>query len=123
MSYRRPRSIRITTKYFLGCRHLIELRRACYNNELFAPLDNIPSSTTSIERARIEEPENGFGQSYGPEHVSNINNSDQQNDEMLYSSNQVLDASGESIPLMLDDIEKDIPLNSAKRLMESKWIS
>lgn len=36
---------------------------------------------------------------------------------------QVLDASGESVPLMLDDIEKDLPLNSAKILMESKWIS
>lgn len=40
---------------FLGRRRLIELRRAGYNTELSAPLDNIPSST-SIERERIEEP-------------------------------------------------------------------
>ncbi|KAI8574089.1 hypothetical protein RHMOL_Rhmol01G0327700 [Rhododendron molle] len=40
---------------FLGRRRLIELRRAGYNTELSAPLDNIPSST-STERERIEEP-------------------------------------------------------------------
>ncbi|CAL5386309.1 unnamed protein product [Camellia sinensis] len=39
---------------FLGRRRLIELRRAGYNTELSAPLDNIPSST-SAERERIEE--------------------------------------------------------------------
>ncbi|XP_052187416.1 uncharacterized protein LOC127798124 isoform X2 [Diospyros lotus] len=38
----------------LGRRRLIELRRAGYNTELSAPLDNIPSSTSS-ERERIEE--------------------------------------------------------------------
>lgn len=40
---------------FLGRRRMIELRRAGYNTELSAPLDNIPSSK-SIERERIEEP-------------------------------------------------------------------
>ncbi|KAL2903626.1 putative GTP-binding protein EngB [Bienertia sinuspersici] len=39
---------------FLGRRRDIELRRAGYNTELSAPLDNIPFST-STERARIEE--------------------------------------------------------------------
>ncbi|KAK9279187.1 hypothetical protein L1049_012865 [Liquidambar formosana] len=38
----------------LGRRRLIELRRSGYNIELSAPLDNIPSSTSS-ERERIEE--------------------------------------------------------------------
>lgn len=38
----------------LGRRRLIELRRAGYNIELSAPLDNIPFSTSS-ERERIEE--------------------------------------------------------------------
>lgn len=38
----------------LGRRRLIELRRAGYNTELSAPLDNIPFST-STERERIEE--------------------------------------------------------------------
>lgn len=38
----------------LGRRRLIELRRAGYNTELSAPLDNIPFSTSS-ERERIEE--------------------------------------------------------------------
>uniref|UniRef100_A0A5B7BNN5 EngB-type G domain-containing protein n=1 Tax=Davidia involucrata TaxID=16924 RepID=A0A5B7BNN5_DAVIN len=38
----------------LGRRRLIELRRAGYNIELSAPLDNIPFST-STERERIEE--------------------------------------------------------------------
>ncbi|KAF5751307.1 hypothetical protein HS088_TW02G00320 [Tripterygium wilfordii] len=38
----------------LGRRRLIELRRAGYNVELSAPLDNIPFSTSS-ERERIEE--------------------------------------------------------------------
>ncbi|KAM1602166.1 hypothetical protein ACFX1Z_028906 [Malus domestica] len=38
----------------LGRRRLIELRRAGYNTELSAPLDNIPSSTSS-ERENIEE--------------------------------------------------------------------
>ncbi|GMY28465.1 putative gtp-binding protein engb [Fagus crenata] len=38
----------------LGRRSLIELRRAGYNTELSAPLDNIPFSTSS-ERERIEE--------------------------------------------------------------------
>lgn len=38
----------------LGRRRLIELRRAGYNIELPAPLDNIPSSTSS-ERERVEE--------------------------------------------------------------------
>lgn len=39
---------------FLGRRRLIELRRAGYNTELSAPLDNIAFSTSS-ERERIEE--------------------------------------------------------------------
>ncbi|KAI8013161.1 putative GTP-binding protein EngB [Camellia lanceoleosa] len=39
---------------FLGRRRLIELRRAGYNTELSAPLDNIPFSR-SAERERIEE--------------------------------------------------------------------
>lgn len=38
----------------LGRRRTIELRRAGYNTELSAPLDNIPFSTSS-ERERIEE--------------------------------------------------------------------
>ena len=38
----------------LGRRRSIELRRAGYNIELSAPLDNIPFSTSS-ERERIEE--------------------------------------------------------------------
>ncbi|KAG7606530.1 putative small GTP-binding protein [Arabidopsis thaliana] len=38
----------------LGRRRLIELKRAGYNTELPAPLDNIPQST-STERERIEE--------------------------------------------------------------------
>jgi len=38
----------------LGRRRDIELRRAGYNTELSAPLDNIPFSTSS-ERERIEE--------------------------------------------------------------------
>ncbi|XAR58848.1 hypothetical protein NMG60_11014410 [Bertholletia excelsa] len=38
----------------LGRRRLIEFRRAGYNTELSAPLDNIPFSTSS-ERERIEE--------------------------------------------------------------------
>lgn len=39
---------------FLGRRRLIELKRAGYNTDLSAPLDNIPFSTSS-ERERIEE--------------------------------------------------------------------
>ncbi|KAI5568058.1 hypothetical protein BDE02_13G133300 [Populus trichocarpa] len=39
---------------FLGRRRLIELKRAGYNADLSAPLDNIPFSTSS-ERERIEE--------------------------------------------------------------------
>lgn len=38
----------------LGRRRLIEIRRAGYNTELSAPLDNVPNSTSS-ERERIEE--------------------------------------------------------------------
>lgn len=40
---------------FLGRRRMIELRRAGYNTELSAPLDNIPFSK-SLERERIEDP-------------------------------------------------------------------
>ncbi|KAL7090381.1 hypothetical protein ACP275_12G037500 [Erythranthe tilingii] len=40
----------------LGRRRDIEFRRAGYNIELHAPLDNIPSST-GPERERVEEPE------------------------------------------------------------------
>ncbi|KAJ6859513.1 hypothetical protein NC652_041713 [Populus alba x Populus x berolinensis] len=39
---------------FLGRRRLIELKRAGYNTDLSAPLDNIPFSTSS-DRERIEE--------------------------------------------------------------------
>ncbi|XP_047330588.1 uncharacterized protein LOC124934152 [Impatiens glandulifera] len=39
----------------LGRRRLNDLRKAGYNRELSAPLDNIPSST-SLERERIEDP-------------------------------------------------------------------
>ncbi|KAJ6696581.1 hypothetical protein OIU85_002977 [Salix viminalis] len=39
---------------FVGRRRLIELKRAGYNTDLSAPLDNIPFSTSS-ERERIEE--------------------------------------------------------------------
>ncbi|KAK6929885.1 GTP binding domain [Dillenia turbinata] len=50
-----PSILSFVEENLLGRRRLIELRRAGYNIELSAPLDNIPLSTSS-ERERIEEP-------------------------------------------------------------------
>ncbi|KAG8633699.1 tRNA modification GTPase MnmE isoform X1 [Manihot esculenta] len=49
-----PSMLSFVEDNFLGRRRLIELKRAGYNIELSAPLDNIPFSTSS-ERERIEE--------------------------------------------------------------------
>ncbi|KAK4606845.1 hypothetical protein RGQ29_000901 [Quercus rubra] len=49
-----PSILSFVEENLLGRRRLIELRRAGYNTELSAPLDNIPLSTSS-ERERIEE--------------------------------------------------------------------
>ncbi|KAL4610889.1 hypothetical protein ACB092_08G085000 [Castanea dentata] len=49
-----PSILSFVEENLLGRRRLIELRRAGYNTELSAPLDNIPFSTCS-ERERIEE--------------------------------------------------------------------
>lgn len=49
-----PSILSFVEENLLGRRRLIELRRAGYNTELSAPLDNIPFSTSS-ERERIEE--------------------------------------------------------------------
>ncbi|ONH99685.1 hypothetical protein PRUPE_6G043400 [Prunus persica] len=49
-----PSILKYVEDNLLGRRRMIELRRAGYNTELSAPLDNIPSSTSS-ERESIEE--------------------------------------------------------------------
>uniref|UniRef100_A0A2P2JXM0 Uncharacterized protein LOC105137676 n=1 Tax=Rhizophora mucronata TaxID=61149 RepID=A0A2P2JXM0_RHIMU len=49
-----PSILSFVEENLLGRRRLIELKRAGYNVELSAPLDNIPFSTSS-ERERIEE--------------------------------------------------------------------
>uniref|UniRef100_A0A3N7FY80 Uncharacterized protein n=1 Tax=Populus trichocarpa TaxID=3694 RepID=A0A3N7FY80_POPTR len=49
-----PSILSYVEENFLGRRRLIELKRAGYNADLSAPLDNIPFSTSS-ERERIEE--------------------------------------------------------------------
>ncbi|KAJ4719169.1 putative GTP binding protein [Melia azedarach] len=49
-----PSMLSFVEDNLLGRRRLIDLRRAGYNTELSAPLDNIPFSTSS-ERERIEE--------------------------------------------------------------------
>ncbi|KAF4380589.1 hypothetical protein F8388_009714 [Cannabis sativa] len=54
LSYVEDNVICMRPSDFLGRRRMIELRRAGYNTDLSAPLDNIPFSS-NLERERIEE--------------------------------------------------------------------